>query len=1631
LYRKLRLLAFLLLTAVLNGYGQVPVADALVTPLSGCAPLAVSFSDVSTNAPTSYFWNFGGGLPNVSPGSTTAKNTAAVYNLPGTYTVTHTATNASGTSTNTYTTTITVFAVPTADFNVNKNNGCYPTTIQFTNTSSPDVTSWIWDFGDGYLDNTTYSPGHNYRNAGSYPVTLAVQNANGCKGKAQVKNVAKAITLSNPGVIPDFITNINSSCTLPVNVNFLNQTNGPSVLSYSWDFGDGLGWSNILASPSNNYTAAGNYTVKLAASSTAGCTDTLTTVITISSSGSVSDFTGAGNVCLNTTANFKNISSPSPTNSDWDYGDGTTDPNKRDGQHVYTLPGTYTVTLNNTFAGCTGTVSKTVTVAGPPVTAFTGTNLNACKPSLTTQFTDQTTPAATSWLWDFGNGVTSTLQNPTNVYAGYGSYQVSLTASTSSGCATKVTKPGFVNVAKPIVTITNAPAYGCAPFSYTPTISVVAVDGVASYAWDMGNGFTFNGANPPPQIYAAGNYNISLTVTTNGGCQAPAATGIVKVGSIQPVTNFSALPTSTCVNTPIQFTDMSPGSNQWFWEFGDGSTDATGPTPLYSYPKPGVYDVTLTAYNNGCFQKLTKTAYITINPPLADFKYAFVCGNKTNYTFTDNSTGPITTWDWDFGDGTPHSFVQNPTHVYATAVPKSYNVTLKVTNGACPSTQTQQINVNQTTTINTPVNPICNNTTIPIFTAAPNYIVGYMFDFGDGSPPQGSGSGATSHAYTTPGVYFITVTTTDNNGCPETSAPYKMTVSGPTVKFTTGTQISCGPLPATFQDQSTPSAGSSLTKWDWDFGDGGVGTGANPTHNYTFQGIFPVKLKVTDNNGCSDSLNVPAYITVSIPVAKFVTSSTNYCPSSNIKFNNTSTGGFGSVFDWDFKDGTTFTGQNPPLHNYPAVNTYAVKLTMKDIYNCSSTYTAPLPINIDVPNANFTMSSNYSACPPLTVQFTFAGHYDSLYSWNFDNNGSAAIKNPSSIYSLPGDYYPKLIVTSPGGCTATFSDHIHIDGPVGAFTYSPLTACDSVDVTFNVTSPNSVSFIYNFNDGTTLNTNLATITHRYNVPGGYTPFVQFKDAGGCTVTYFGTSMIEVDAITKTSFTADKTVLCDNGSVTFKDNSIIGQGTTITNYDWNFGDGNTQSGMFPNPTHAYVSPGVYTVTMSITTLGGCFGSFPLTVTVAASPQVDITGIVPQCEPAILTFGGIELVPDPNGPLSWSWDFGNGKTDVGQNPAPVSYPKAGQYTVQLIATNTMGCKDTAGTVPPNYLFIYPIPSVNAGADTTICLGTPLQLIATGSLSTTFNWVNPTPPAMLSCTACYNPMANVPSSMYFVVNGTSPQGCAASDTIQVTVNVPVTVTVGGPDSVCLGQSTQLIASGAAIYDWTPAQGLDNPNIANPIAKPDASQIGAGNSTVINYQVTGYDSKKCFSDTKSVDITAFNYPVINLVPNATINVGSSYQISSTATTNIVSLDWTPSNSLSCANCLTPLATPTKTTKYLLTAINDGGCATTDSIRIQVVCNGANFFVPNSFSPNGDGVNDHFIVNGKGLNVIPSITIYNRWGQIVFQKSNFAPNSASSAWDGTFNGQPAPADVYVYTIQILCDNATLIPYHGNVTLIR
>jgi gliding motility-associated-like protein len=147
--------------------------------------------------------------------------------------------------------------------------------------------------------------------------------------------------------------------------------------------------------------------------------------------------------------------------------------------------------------------------------------------------------------------------------------------------------------------------------------------------------------------------------------------------------------------------------------------------------------------------------------------------------------------------------------------------------------------------------------------------------------------------------------------------------------------------------------------------------------------------------------------------------------------------------------------------------------------------------------------------------------------------------------------------------------------------------------------------------------------------------------------------------------------------------------------------------------------------------------------------------------------------------------------------------------------------------------------------------------------------------------------------------------------------------------------------------------------------------------------------------------------------------------------IKWIPDKWLSCYDCKEPIATPKQTTRYTITVINQGGCVSRDEVSIFVVCEEGNLYLPNTFSPNGDGINDVFYPRGKGIYAVRNLRVFNRWGEVVFSQENFQVNDISKGWDGTVHGKLASQDVYVYTIDVICENNFVFSYKGNVALIR
>lgn len=406
-----------------------PEADFMSNITEGSVPLSVLFMDESTNTPTSWVWSFGDG------GTSTLQNPSHTYTSAGTYTVTLTVTNSAGSDTDTETGYIVAEksgTSPVAAFVANATSGSLPLHVQFVDSSTNTPTSWVWSFGDGGTS-TLQNPSHTYETAGTYTVTLTVTNAKGANTISQSEYI---LATEEPEIPTAFFVASVTSGDAPLTVQFVDSsTNSPT--SWAWSFGDG--GTSTLQNPSHTYTSTGTYTVTLTATNSAGSdTATESDYISIDLSAPVVSFSAnstSGVAPL--TVNFTDTSTNSPTEWYWVFGDGSTS-SDQDAIHTYSSAGTYTVKLvaSNSEGSNKTTQTITVTDAGTaPVSSFTSDIIYGTAP-LTVRFTDSSTNSPTSWVWSFGDGGTSTLQNPTHTFTGAGSYTVSLTASNAIGSNT-------------------------------------------------------------------------------------------------------------------------------------------------------------------------------------------------------------------------------------------------------------------------------------------------------------------------------------------------------------------------------------------------------------------------------------------------------------------------------------------------------------------------------------------------------------------------------------------------------------------------------------------------------------------------------------------------------------------------------------------------------------------------------------------------------------------------------------------------------------------------------------------------------------------------------------------------------------------------------------------------------------------------------------------------------------------------------------------------------------------------------------------------------------------------------------------------------------------------------------------
>ncbi|PWR75016.1 PKD domain-containing protein [Methanospirillum stamsii] len=409
-----------------------PVAKFVGEPRSGTVPLMVTFTDLSENNPTSWEWNFGDNK------NSSEKNPVHVYESAGSYTVSLTVTNSAGSDTLVEQNYIVVTAPilpPIADFNGAPREGKVPLTVTFLDLSKNNPKQWYWKFGD----NTTSeerNPVHTYTAEGIYTVELTVSN----EGGADTKIANEYITVTPAGYPPDAQFRGNpTSGTAPLSVSFTDLSTG-SPTSWQWEFGDG--GTSTQQHPEHTYNSPGEYTVTLTAVNAFGMSTEIREKYIRVFEKPVplkASFMGeptSGKEPL--TVQFTDLSAGNPETWMWNFGDEGTS-SERNPVHVYQKAGTYTVFLTVTRGEDRSSEIRynyiTVLPAGkPPVPDFVASPTTGYVP-LDVQFTDLSTDNPTAWRWDFGDGTSSSEQNPVHRYTTPGSYTVCLEASNEFGSA--------------------------------------------------------------------------------------------------------------------------------------------------------------------------------------------------------------------------------------------------------------------------------------------------------------------------------------------------------------------------------------------------------------------------------------------------------------------------------------------------------------------------------------------------------------------------------------------------------------------------------------------------------------------------------------------------------------------------------------------------------------------------------------------------------------------------------------------------------------------------------------------------------------------------------------------------------------------------------------------------------------------------------------------------------------------------------------------------------------------------------------------------------------------------------------------------------------------------------------------
>lgn len=547
----------------------------------------------------------------------------------------------------------------------------------------------------------------------------------------------------------------------------------------------------------------------------------------------------------------------------------------------------------------------------------------------------------------------------------------------------------------------------------------------------------------------------------------------------------------------------------------------------------------------------------------------------------------------------------------------------------------------------------------------------YSWNFGDGAGWIGTGGGSQNNTYTTPGsftVYLVASISGGSASCIDTASVVVEVLPSPQAIFSVSGSTGCDSLNVTFTDASI-----SAVSWYWDFGNGDTSTASSPpVISYTGPGTYTVQLLVTSLNGCEDS--VTSTITIyETPVVSFT--APNVCVNQVTNFTDASTTGAQPItsWTWDFSDGNTSTAQNPS-NTYVTAGPKNVVLSVSTGF-CSATDSSIITADT-LPLASFTVDTA-DGCTPLTVIFSNSSSGAVAYQWDFGDGNTFGGFDTTHTFLNSGVadtiYNVRLIATTASGCmdTAFLAITVH-PLPTAAFTSNAAPGCSPLQVSFTDASVGVTQYFWDFGDGSVDTVN-ASPNHTFL---NLSVFILVDTVELIGISSFGCSDTTSALVTIYPSANSVIAIPDTGCspMTVQFSSTL---TGAVVFDWDFGDGFTDS--IQSPVHTFVNPSLndttYTVRLVVTSGFFCIDTSFANVLIYAKPIAAFSVDSSQgCGPFTVNFTNTST-----GAVSYEWVFGDGDTsDTAVSSFSHTYTNISGttdvLTASLVVTSVNGCADT---------------------------------------------------------------------------------------------------------------------------------------------------------------------------------------------------------------------------------------------------------------------------------------------------------------------------------------------------------------------